>query len=92
MDLSAFFSTSGTLNYGGLGNIGAYTLSLEALANAGNYYTLHKTVMDNGLLCPVLFRSYAVYTNRGILSGMNPARDNVFYYHLGKTIQDALIK
>lgn len=92
MDLSAFFSTSGTLNYGGLSNIGAYTLSLEALANAGNYYTLHKTVMDNGLLCPVLFRSYAVYTNRGILSGMNPTRDNVFYYTLGKSMADALIK
>lgn len=92
MDLSAFFSSSGALNYGGLSNIGAYTLSLEALANAGNYYTLHKTVMDNGLLCPVLFRSYAVYTNRGILSGMNPSRDNVFYYTLGKSMESALIK
>lgn len=92
MDLSAFFSSSGTLNYGGISDIAAYTLSLEALANAGNYYTLHKTVMDNGLLCPVLFRSYAVYTNRGVLSGLTPARDNVFYYSLGKSMDDALIK
>ena len=92
MDLSAFFSTSGTLNYGGISNTSAYMLSLEALANTGNYYSLHKTVMDNGLLCPVLFRSYAVYTNRGVLSGMTPARDNVFYYTIGKSMADALIK
>ena len=92
MDLSAFFSSSGNLNFGGISHVGAYTLSLEALANAGNYYTLHQTVMENGLICPVLFRSYAVYTNRGILSGLTPSRDNVFYYILGKTMEDALIK
>ncbi len=92
MDLSAFFSSSGALRYGGLSDVGTYTLCMQALENHGNYYTLHKTVMDNGMLCPILFRSYAVYATRGLLTGLAPSRDNVFYYSLGKTMEDALIK
>lgn len=92
MDLSPFFSSNGSLNEGGINDVTAYALCLQALENHGNYYTLHQTVMDNGLLCPVLFRSYAVYASRGLLSGLTPARDNIFYYSLGKTLEDALIK
>ena len=84
MDLSPFFATYGELSWGGVNDVGAYSLCLQALENHGNYYTLYKTVMDNGLLCPVLFRSYAVYAIRGLLTDLTPARDNVFYYSLGK--------
>jgi len=92
MDLSHFFSSSGNLRYGGVSDVSAYALCLQALENHGNYYTLHQTVMDNGLLCPLLFRSYAVYVDRGVASGLTPARDNVFYYSLGRTMEEALIK
>lgn len=91
MDLSAFFSSKGALNYGSISDVGFYTLCTEALANHGNYYTLHKTVMDDGRLCPILFRSYAIYAERGLLTGLTPARDNVFYYSLEKTMDKALI-
>ena len=91
MDLSAFFSSKGALNYGKFSDVAFYTLCTEALANYGNYYTLHKTVMDDGRLCPVLFRSYAVYATRGLLTGLTPARDNVFYYSLGRSMEKALI-
>ncbi len=91
MDLSAFFYTAGALNYGNLSNVSIYSLCLESLANHGNYYTLHQKVMENGLLCPILFRSYAIYADRGLLSGLTPARDNVFYYSLGKTMESAFI-
>ena len=89
MDLTAFFHTYGELSWGGVNNVGAYTLSLQALENHGNYYTLHKRVMDKGLLCPILFRSYAIYAARGAMSSITPARDNVFYYSLGKTLEQA---
>ena len=92
MDLTAFFSGNGALRYGGVNDVAAYTLCQQALENHGNYYTLHQTVMDNGLLCPVLFRSYAVYAIRGLLTGLTPARDNVFYYSIGKTMDAALIR
>ena len=92
MDLSAFFSSRGALKYGNLSDVGMYTLCTESLANHGNYYTLHKSIMDDGRLCPILFRSYAVYATRGLLTGLTPARDNVFYYSLGKTMENALIQ
>ncbi len=89
MDLSAFFATYGELSWGGVNDVGAYALSLQALENHGNYFTLHKLVMDQGLLCPVLFRSYAIYATRGLISDLTPARDNIFYYSLGKSLDDA---
>ena len=92
MDLSAFFHTYGSLSFGGINDVGAYSLCLEALANYGNYYSLYKYVMDQGLLCPVLFRSYAVYGTRGLLTGLTPARDNIFYYSVGKNMEHALIR
>ncbi len=92
MDLSEFFATYGNLSYGGINDAAAYALCLEALANRGNYYSLHKTIMENGLLCPVLFHNYAVYATRGLVTDLKPARDNVFYYSLGKTLEEVLIK
>ena len=68
-----------------------YALCLESLANSGNYYSLHKQLMDDGRLCPVLFCGYAVYATRGALTELEPARDNVFYYSIGKTMEDALM-
>lgn len=91
MDLSAFFSGSGGLSYG-IDDVAINALCRLALENHGNYYTLHQTIMDDGRLCPILFRSYAIYATRGLLPDMQPSRDNVFYYSLGKTLEDALIK
>ncbi|MBQ7416369.1 MAG: ABC transporter substrate-binding protein [Oscillospiraceae bacterium] len=90
MDLSEFFDTNGSLNYGGMSDAALYGLSLDALANSGNYYTLHQKVLEDGKLCPILFRSYAVFAQRGMFSDLIPARDNVFFYHLGRTMDDAL--
>ena len=89
MDLTQFFFAYGTLRQGTVGDAAAYTLSQQALENHGNYYTLHQEVMDRGLICPILFRSYAVYATRGLVSNLAPARDNVFYYDLGKSMEDA---
>ncbi len=85
MDLTPFFATYGTLSWGGVNDVGAYNLSLQAIENHGNYFSLHKMVMDSGLLCPILFRSYAIYSTRGLFPDLNPTRDNVFHYSLGKT-------
>lgn len=91
MDLSAFFSSSGALRYGAA-DTQAYTLCLQALENHGNYYTLHQTVMENGLLCPVLFCSRAVYASRGLITNLTPARDNIGHYSIGKTMEKAFIR
>ena len=92
MDLSAFFGQKTALNYGGLANPGLFALNQEAMANMGNYYTLHEQIMEDGYLCPILFQSYAIYTRRGAFTGLNPARDQLFYYDLGRDLEDAQTK
>ena len=89
MDLTEFFEESGNMSWGGMANSTCLSLCREALENSGNYYNLHQTVLRNGQLIPILFRSYAVYADRGLGSSMEPSRDNVFYYSLGKTMLDA---
>lgn len=92
MDLSAFFAPDGTLSFGGMSDPATYSLCLDALANEGNYYNLYQKILEKGMLLPILFRSYAIYTQRGSFRGLTPARDNLFFYHLGRTMEDALIE
>ena len=63
----------------------------DAMENSGNYYNLHSSIMAYGMLCPVLFKSYAVYATRGVISNMYPAIDNVFHRSNGRTLSDAII-
>ncbi len=90
MDLSAFFHKEGTLNYGGMQDTSLAALCRDALANTGNYYTLHQEILEDGQLCPILFRSHAIYAQRGQFSGLTPSRDNAFFYQIGRTMADAL--
>ena len=87
MDLTAFFKEDGSLSWGGMANATCLDMCQEALENSGNYYNLHQMVLRNGQLIPVLFRSYAVYADRGVGTGMEPSRDNVFYYSMGKQLE-----
>lgn len=92
MDLTAFFAEDGSLSVGGMADPVLYALCLDALANIGNYYNLHQRILEDGQLCPILFRSYAVYTQRGTFRNLTPSRDNLFFYHLGRTCEEALIE
>lgn len=89
MDLSEFFDTDGTLNYGAMSTPALYGLCVNALANSGNYYTLHQKVVEDGKLIPILFRTYAIFAQRGAFTNLTPARGHVFFYHLGRTLEDA---
>ena len=89
-DLSAFFN-GGTLCYGGIYSGDLTQLSYDALENSGNYYDLHSTIMSYGMLCPVLFKSYAVYATRGVVTNMYPAIDNIFHTSNGRTLSDAIL-
>ena len=86
MDLSAFFSTDGSLSYGGMSDSAVYELCQDALASSGNYTALHQAVMEDAMLCPVAFIDYAIYVQPELTGDLEPARDCLFYYDLGKTI------
>lgn len=86
MDLTSFFSSGGALRYGGIPDETIYAMCKEALANQGNYLNLYQMLAEDGRLCPVLFQTYSVHATRGLLTGLKPSRDNVFYYDLGKSM------
>lgn len=89
MDLTEFFREGGSLSWGGMANATCLSMCQEALENSGNYYNLHQMVLRNGQLVPILFRTYAVYADRGLAGNMEPSRDHVFYYTMGKSLEDA---
>lgn len=76
-DLSAFFG--GALSDYAIQHDDAPALCAAAMENSGNFYDLHRLIMDEGLLCPILFKTRAVMTDRGSVSGLTPAPVNVFY-------------
>ena len=91
MDLSEFFRPYGELSRNGIPDTTIYSLCKDSLANHGNYYNLLKAVADDGRICPILFSGHSVYATRGLLTDLSPSRDNVFYYSLGKTMEDTQI-
>ena len=90
MDLSQFFAPYGALSYGDMDDAACYSMAHEALENSGNFYNLHQLIKSDGQLVPILFRTYAVYAKRGLVDNLDPSRDNVFFYTLGKTLEDAM--
>ena len=91
MDLSAFYRPWGNLTWGNTSNANLYELCQKALENEGNYYDLHKAVAEDGKIIPIMFLGYAIYATRGLLTDLQPSRDNVFFYTLGRTDSDAEI-
>ena len=76
-DMGSFFRDYGSANYGGLASSIGVNLCCDMLENSGNAYDLHRHILNRGFLCPVLFKTYAVYTTRGAVSGLEPALDRV---------------
>lgn len=78
-DLGSFFRSGGSVAYGGMESGSAVDLCAGLLENSGNAYDLHKRIMDQGYLCPILFKSYTVYTSRGAAQELEPALDWVIH-------------
>ncbi len=79
-DLSALLEPDGSLNYGSFtGPSELFYLMDSAKENGGNSYDLYEYIMERGYLCPVLFINNAVFTTRGVFTGLNPTPDALFY-------------
>ena len=89
-DVSEFFKGYGNLGNSVLANETLLNMAKESLSNSGNFYNLNQMVAEDGSVIPVLFGTYNVYSKRGELLDLNPARDNVFYYTIGKTMASIL--
>jgi len=86
MDLTEFFRAYGTMSNGGIANDTLLGMTKNALENSGNFYNLYQKLADDGRIIPLMFGYYAVYAQRGLIPDLNPARDNLFYYSMGKTM------
>ena len=92
MDLTEFFRPYGEMSRGGLQHETLYSMCLNALENNGNYYNLYQKLAQDGRIIPLMFGHYNVYAERGLMPDLQPARDNVFYYSLGKTMEGTRIE
>lgn len=92
MDLTEFFRVYGSLSYGGIANEILLNMTTNALENSGNFYNLFQKLAEDGRIIPLMFGYYAVYAQRGLMPDLNPARDNVFYYTLEKTMDSILME
>ena len=88
-DLTEFFRADGSLCYGGIRSSDMEQRALDTLENSGNCYELCRSVMDNAYFCPLLFKSYAVMANRGVIDTLQPAVDCVFHLPGGRSLADA---
>ena len=89
-DVSEFFKGYGNLGNSVLANETLLNMAKESLSNSGNFYNLNQMVAEDGSVIPVLFGTYNIYSKRGELLDLNPSRDNVFYYTIGKTMASIL--
>lgn len=89
-DLSEFFMEYGNLQYGSIDNTGLVTLCKESLANSGSYSDLHMQVLSSAPICPIVFKSYAIYVTRGKITNNAPGVDLVFHDgQQARTLADA---
>lgn len=89
-DLTEFFQDGGNLEYGSISSSTLEDLCQEALENSGRYVDLCSQVMQQGRICPVIFKSYAVNVTRGLMTDLTPSMDCVFHdASTARTLADA---
>ena len=90
LDLDGFFYSGSGSCYGGMESSNMRELCRGAMENSGNYYDLHREVMRRGMLCPIFFKSYALYATRGVIGSHTPSVSNLFISETGVTVADIM--
>ncbi len=83
-DLRLLLSSSGGLNYGDVWDMQLDTLLYSALSSDSetrdeSLETLYEYLGENAYITPICFEKSEVLYHRGVLSGLNPTQDNIFY-------------
>lgn len=89
-DLTEFFTKYGNLQYGSINSTGLAALCTSALKNSGSFYELCGQLLQSAPICPVVFKSNAIFVTRGMLTDITPGVDFVFLQTEGaRTLSDA---
>ncbi len=91
-DLSQLLTPDGSIDYGHIGNT-SYSYYLEALLAANDENAekeaarqLCAYAYEDAPIIPVLYRQYAVHTNRNTVGGLTPTQSSLFYNFTDWTI------
>jgi len=76
-DLYCFFTSGYYVSVGGITSNTMAEMMNQALENSGNYYEIYKTILQRGLLCPIMFKTNVLYTSRGTLQNTSPGVSNL---------------
>jgi len=90
LDLDGFFYSGSGCCYGGMESESMRELCRDAMENSGSYYDLHREVMRRGMMCPIFFKSYALYATRGIIGSHTPSVSNLFVTGTGIPVADIM--
>ncbi len=88
-DMTEFFREGGNLAYGRIASNAMVSLCDKALENSGSYVEMCAEFMELARVCPVVFKSNAVYVTRGEITQMEPALDCIFHGKQLRTLADA---
>ena len=83
-DLSLLLATGEDLNYGGVRDAALDALLADFLSCSDEEWescarALYEYIGRNGIITPICFEKSEVLYHRGVLSGLSPTQDNVFY-------------
>ena len=84
-DLTALLSSGGALDYGHVGDA-SYVAYIDAFLSSPDEDTRKQSakalcdyVYQQAPIVPVLYRQYAVNTNRNVVTGLDPSQSSLFY-------------
>lgn len=84
-DLSALLAPGGSIDYGHVGN-DEYSARIRDFLSANGLQKekdaakqLCDYIYEKAPVVPVLYRQYAVHTNRNVVSGINPTQSSIFF-------------
>ncbi len=78
-DLSALLKSTHNTQFSTVNTNGLLALCESSLANSGSYAELYRRLLESAPICPVVFKSYAVYVTRGQISNNAPGLELVFH-------------
>lgn len=88
-DLTELLSSGGSIDFGHVGNslyqskINAFLGTSDQAAQKNAAQQLCAYIDEKAPIIPVLYREYAVHTNRKVISGVNPTQSSIFYGYTG---------
>lgn len=78
-NLASFLKQGKSSQFSSSSTASLIALCTGALANSGTYSELYRKLLDAAPICPLVFKSHAVYVTRGKITNNTPGVDLIFH-------------